>query len=73
MRRPVVAGALWPVATEGRASSSLRTALARPPDAAGAALKAAARDLGLSDKVSVDLWDSRALQPGPRQCKQVML
>jgi DNA-binding SARP family transcriptional activator len=61
VRRPVAAGTLWPVATEGRASSSLRTALARLPDSAGAAVTTTARELGLSDKVSVDLWDSRAL------------
>lgn len=60
MRR-AVAGTLWPVATEVRASASLRTALARLPDHAGAAVKATARDLGLSDRVSVDLWDARAL------------
>jgi SARP family transcriptional regulator, regulator of embCAB operon len=61
VRRPVAAGTLWPVATEGRASSSLRTALARLPDSAGAAVTATARELGLSHRVSVDLWDSRAL------------
>jgi len=61
VRRPSAAGTLWPVATETRASSSLRTALARLPDAAGAAVTATARELGLSDRVSVDLWDSRAL------------
>jgi DNA-binding SARP family transcriptional activator len=61
VRRPVAAGILWPVATESRASSSLRTALARLPDAAGAAVTATARELGLSDRVSVDLWDSQAL------------
>jgi SARP family transcriptional regulator, regulator of embCAB operon len=61
VKRPVVAGTLWPVATEVRASASLRTALARLPDHAGAAVEATARDLGISDRVSVDLWDSRAL------------
>jgi len=61
VRRPVAAGTLWPVATATRASSSLRTALARLPDPAGAAVKATARELGLADGVSVDLWDSRTL------------
>jgi DNA-binding SARP family transcriptional activator len=56
-----VAGTLWPVATESRAFSSLRTALARLPDAARAAVTVTAHDLGVSDQVSVDLWDSRAL------------
>jgi DNA-binding SARP family transcriptional activator len=61
VKRPAAAGTLWPVATERHALSSLRTALARLPDAAGAAVTATARELGLSDGVSVDLWDSRAL------------
>ena len=61
VKRSVVAGTLWPVVTDSRASSSLRTALARLPYHAGAAVKATARELGLSDRVSVDLWDSQAL------------
>jgi DNA-binding SARP family transcriptional activator len=61
MQRPVVAGTLWPVATEEHASSSLRSALARLPDGAREAVEATARDLELSGDVTVDLWDSRAL------------
>jgi DNA-binding SARP family transcriptional activator len=61
VRRSAAAGTLWPVVTEGRASSSLRTALARLPKSAGSAVKATARELGLADRVSVDLWYSRAL------------
>jgi SARP family transcriptional regulator, regulator of embCAB operon len=61
VRRPVVAGTLWPVATEGRASSSLRSALARLPRGARAAVEATAQEVGLSDDVTVDLWDSREL------------
>jgi SARP family transcriptional regulator, regulator of embCAB operon len=61
IQRPVVAGTLWPVATEEHASSSLRSALARIPDGARAAIEATAKDLELSDDVTVDLFDSRAL------------
>lgn len=56
-----VAATLWPVATEVHASSSLRSALARLRGGARAAVAATARDLGLSDEVSVDLWDAREL------------
>jgi SARP family transcriptional regulator, regulator of embCAB operon len=61
VRRQTVAGTLWPVATEDRASASLRSALARLDTAARAAVEATAGDLRLSDDVTVDLWDSRAL------------
>ena len=61
IRRPVVAGTLWPVATEEHGSSSLRSALARLHGRARAAVAATAQEVGLSDEVGVDLWDSRAL------------
>ena len=61
LRRPAVAGTLWPVVTEDHASSSLRSALARLDGGARAAVEATARDLGLSDEVTVDLWDSQAV------------
>jgi len=61
MKRPAVAGTLWPVATEDHASSSLRSALARLQQGARRAVEATARGLGLSDEVTVDLWESRAL------------
>jgi SARP family transcriptional regulator, regulator of embCAB operon len=61
IRRPVVAGTLWPVATEEHASSSLRSALARLHGGARAAVEATAQAIGLSDAVTVDLWDSREL------------
>jgi len=61
IRRPVVAGTLWPVATEVHASSSLRSALARLHGGARAAVEATAHEIGLSDEVTVDLWDSRKL------------
>ncbi|HET9248757.1 MAG TPA: BTAD domain-containing putative transcriptional regulator [Actinomycetota bacterium] len=61
IRRQTVAGTLWPVATEAHASSSLRSALARLRGQARTSVAATARDLGLSDDVTVDLWDARAL------------
>jgi SARP family transcriptional regulator, regulator of embCAB operon len=61
VKRPVAAGTLWPVSTEEHASSSLRSALGRLPDSGRAAVEATARDLGLSGRVTVDLWESRAL------------
>ena len=61
IRRQTVAGTLWPVATEDRASSSLRSALARLDDDARAAIQATAGDLRLSEDVTVDLWGSRTL------------
>jgi SARP family transcriptional regulator, regulator of embCAB operon len=61
VQRHAVAGTLWPVATEVHASSSLRSALARLQGGARASVAASARDLGLSDDVTVDLWDAQAL------------
>ena len=61
IQRQTVAGTLWPVATEDRASSSLRSALARLQGGARSSVEATARDLGLSEQVTVDLWDARAL------------
>jgi SARP family transcriptional regulator, regulator of embCAB operon len=61
IQRQTVAGTLWPVVTEERASSSLRSALARLRGGVRAAVESTARDLGLSGDVTVDLWDSRAL------------
>jgi DNA-binding SARP family transcriptional activator len=57
----VLAGTLWPVATEDHASSSLRSALARLHGRARAAVEATAHEIGLSDEVTVDFWDSREL------------
>jgi len=61
IQRPVVAGTLWPVATDEHASSSLRSALVRLPDGARAAVQATARELELAGDFTVDLWDSQAL------------
>jgi SARP family transcriptional regulator, regulator of embCAB operon len=61
IQRQAVAGTLWPVATETRASSSLRSAISRLDAEARTSVTATARDLGLSDDVTVDLWEARAL------------
>ena len=61
IRRETVAGTLWPVATEAHASSSLRSAIARLRGEARVSVAATARDLGLADDVTVDLWDAREL------------
>jgi DNA-binding SARP family transcriptional activator len=61
IQRQTVAGTLWPVATDVHASSSLRSALARLRGPARTSVAITARDLGLSEDVTVDLWDARAL------------
>ena len=58
IRRPVVGGTLWRVATEDHASSNLRSALARLQRGARAAVKATAHEIGLSHEVTVDLRDT---------------
>jgi DNA-binding SARP family transcriptional activator len=61
IRRPAVAGTLWPAATEGHASSSLRSALTHLHGGARAAVDVTAREIELSDGVTVDLWQARDL------------
>jgi SARP family transcriptional regulator, regulator of embCAB operon len=61
VRRQTVAGTLWPIVTEDRANSSLRSALTRLGAGARAAIEATSKDLRLSEDVTVDLWDSRSL------------
>jgi DNA-binding SARP family transcriptional activator len=61
LKRQAVAGTLWPMVAETQASSSLRSALARLPDAARPLVAASARELALAGDVSVDLWGARAL------------
>ena len=61
VRRQTVAGTLWPIATEGQASSSLRSALSRLSGRARAAVEASALQLGVADDVTVDLWDAQAI------------
>jgi len=61
VQRQAVAGTLWPVSTEPHASSSLRSALTRLRGDARRSVAATALELGLSDDVSVDLWDAQTL------------
>ena len=58
IRRPVVGGTLWPVATEDNASSNLRSAPARLQRRARAAVEATGHEIGLSHEVTVDLRDT---------------
>jgi DNA-binding SARP family transcriptional activator len=61
VRRTVVAGTLWPEATEAHASSSLRSALARLHRGARAAVTVTPQDLELAPDVEVDLRDAEKL------------
>lgn len=61
VRRAAAAGILWPAVTENHASSSLRSALARLSPGARAGVLATTKEIGLSDDVAVDLWESREL------------
>lgn len=61
VRRSTAAGTLWPAVAENHASSSLRSALARLSPGARAGVLATTTEIGLSDDVAVDLWDSREL------------
>lgn len=59
--RSVVAGTLWPDASEAHARASLRTLLSRLDDATRNALRVNVLDLRLAEGVELDLRDSRAL------------
>lgn len=59
--RSVVAGTLWPDASEAHARASLRTLLSRLDDATRNALRVNVLDLSLAEGVELDLRDSRAL------------
>ncbi len=61
MTRLLVAGTLWPDASEQEAACNLRSALWRLKQAAGDALEITTLDLGLRSGVAVDLHDSREL------------
>ncbi len=61
MTRLLVAGTLWPEASEQEAACSLRSALWRLKQAAGDALDITTVDVGLRSDVIVDLHESRAL------------
>jgi DNA-binding SARP family transcriptional activator len=59
--RAFVAGTLWPEVTESHAHSSLRSALARMPEAARDLLQVSHLEVGLAAGVAVDVHESRAL------------
>jgi len=59
--RAVVAGTLWPDATERHALSNLRSALARLERTCRKALQTSRLELGLAEGVMVDLRDAQAL------------
>ena len=61
VKRQAIAGTLWPDAADAQASSSLRSALARLPAEARTLVAASAREIGLSDDVSVDFRGAREL------------
>jgi DNA-binding SARP family transcriptional activator len=61
VRRSVAAEALWPAVTEDRASSSLRSALARLSPIVRAGVVATTKEIGISPEVAVDLDHSKEL------------
>ena len=62
VRRAAVAEQLWPEASPGRASSSLRSVLWRLPRPRGRPpVQANAASLWLADGVDVDLWEAQGL------------
>jgi DNA-binding SARP family transcriptional activator len=61
VRRTLAAGALWPDSSEEHAGSSLRSTLARLDEGARSALAVTASQLGVADRITVDLWESEAL------------
>jgi SARP family transcriptional regulator, regulator of embCAB operon len=61
LRRVLVAGTLWPGATERRAYASLRSALVRLDSVSRRAVQIGPLDLSLARGVAVDLDDARAV------------
>lgn len=61
VRRTLAAGALWPDADEDHAGSSLRSTLARLDEGARSALAVTASQVGIAERMTVDLWESEAL------------
>src|SRR5664280_2653405 len=61
VHRALVAGQLWSEVTERRAHSSLRSALARLPVQARTVVVISPAEVGLTDGVTIDLRESRAL------------
>jgi DNA-binding SARP family transcriptional activator len=61
VERATVAGTLWPDASESQAYSNLRSALARLQSTARKALAASKLEVGLAERVMVDVRDAQAL------------
>ena len=61
VRRRLAAGVLWPEASADHAHSSLRSTLARLDQAARSALSVTTSQLGISQRITVDLWESEAI------------
>lgn len=61
LKRSVVAGTLWPDASQERANTSLRAALCRLHNAARGAVRISAADLGLGADAAVDVDETAAL------------
>jgi DNA-binding SARP family transcriptional activator len=61
VHRASVAGVLWPDVTESHAHASLRSTLARTPDAVRSVLWVSGSELALVDEVEVDVRDALAL------------
>lgn len=59
--RDVVWGSLWPDATDRAASANLRSALWRLHGDGDSIVEASRAEIGLADRVDVDLWDARAI------------
>jgi SARP family transcriptional regulator, regulator of embCAB operon len=61
VKRRLAAGILWPDASADHAHSSLRSTLARLDHAARSALAVTPSQLGISQRITVDLWESEAI------------
>jgi DNA-binding SARP family transcriptional activator len=61
VKRRLAAGVLWPEVSQDHAHASLRSTLARLDDAARSALAVTTTQLGISERITVDLWESEAI------------
>lgn len=59
--RALIAGSLWPEASEPRANTNLRAALSRLPDLGRQALDVSPSEVRLAREVTVDLYHARSL------------
>jgi DNA-binding SARP family transcriptional activator len=61
VKRRLAAGVLWPEVSQDHAHASLRSTLARLDHAARSALAVTTSQLGISERLTVDLWESEAI------------